>query len=173
MLALCLVAPVAVLVTVEEAGLFTAITWSQPSLELSHRLQLAKEATNAQLWWSILTGLPVCWWLRRFTRAPVFSLMLAVMAAMLLGMSAETPREARVFERLLPAVACVFVFLSIPRQMKNFFAIGVFRLQRGVFHERAFWPAFLLVSGLTLMVAAANYAPLKVKLADTFRICRF
>ena len=68
-LALCLVAPVAVLVTVEEAGLFTALTWSQPSLELSHRLQLAKEATNAQLWWSILAGLPLCWWLRRFTRA--------------------------------------------------------------------------------------------------------
>ena len=71
------------LVTLEEARLFTALTQGQASLELSHRLEFAKQATNAQLWWSILAGLPVCWWLRRFTRAPVFSLMFATMAALL------------------------------------------------------------------------------------------
>ena len=69
------------------------------------------------------------------------------------------------------------VWLIFDAQMKNFFAsgllffaIGVFRLQRDVFHESAIWPAFLLVSGLTLMVAAANYAPLRVGLA---RILKF
>lgn len=50
LLAFCMLAPVAVLVTLEEAHLFTALTLGQPQLELFHRLQLAKEATNAQFW---------------------------------------------------------------------------------------------------------------------------
>ncbi len=311
MLAFCLVTPVAVLVTLEEAHLFTALTQGKASMELFATLELPKQATNAQLWWSILAGLPLCWWLRRFTRAPVFSLMFAVMAAalclatllrmgmldwldrdpgrfyfhllpcavlfmaagfaferlrkpddsqyfypfavaftwaalsgvasshepysrwlawaapwtrgqkeylfmlnaaiyvvldrlcdslsspqvrmvgkafrfvipghvmtslLLLGLAAKSPFEAHVFEWLLPAAACVFVFASIPRQMKNFFAsgllffaIGVFRLQQDVFQDRARWPVFLLASGLCLMVAAANYAPLKVALARVWK----
>ena len=59
-------------------------------------------------------------------------------------MPREPPRRRAFFEWLLPAAACVFVFASIPRQMKNFFvsgllffAIGVFRLQQDVFHDRA------------------------------------
>jgi len=89
---------------------------------------------------------------------------------LLLGMDAKSPFEARVFEWTLPATACVFVFASIPRQMKNFFvsglfffAIGVYRLQQNVFPRRAAWPVALLVSGMALMIAAANYAPLKVR----------
>lgn len=307
LLAFCLIVPVAGLVTVEETHLFTGLTQGQPRLELFHRLGFAKEATNAQLWWSLLAGLPVCWWLRRFTRAPVFSLMFAAMSAMLclvtllrmgvldcldkdpgrfyfdlipcallfmaagfvfervrlpddsryfypfavaftlaalsgvatfhepyanwlqsaapwtrgqieylflinaaiylvfdrlcdrfpsaqvrmvgksfrfvipghvmtslllLGLGAESHFEQRLFEWLLPAVACTFVFASIPRQMKNFFisglvffAIGAYRLQQEVFQSRAFWPAFLLLAGLGLMLAAANYAPLRIALA--------
>jgi hypothetical protein len=305
LLAFCLLAPIAMLVTVEETRLFAALGHQWSKLELFHRLKFAREATNAQLWWAILTGLPVCWWLRRFTRAPVFSLMFAAMAAMLclatllrmgmlgwldddpgrfyfhllpcallflgagyvferrrltddsryfypfavvftwaalsgvaafhepyaawlksvapwtrgqveylfvvnaaiyfvldrifehtssaqlrtvgksfrfvipghvmtslwlLGMEAKSPVEARVLEWTLPAVACVFVFASIPRQMKNFFvsglvflAIGVYRLQQNVFPGRAAWPVSLLVVGMALMIAAANYAPLKVR----------
>jgi serine/threonine protein kinase len=83
LLACCLVVPVAALVTVEEARLFTGLTFGRVDLELFHRLGFAKEATNAQIWWAILAGLPVCWWLRRFTRAPVFSLVFAAMAALL------------------------------------------------------------------------------------------
>ncbi|SPE24842.1 putative Non-specific protein-tyrosine kinase [Candidatus Sulfopaludibacter sp. SbA3] len=306
MLAFCLVVPIAVLVSLEEARVFTALTQGQARLELFHRLEAARQATNAQLWWALLAGLPVCWWLRRFTRAPVFSLMFAAMSAMLclatllrmgvldcldrdpgrcffdllpcallfmtagfvferlrrpddsryfypfavaftwaaltglatyhepwahwlksafpwtrgqieylflinaavyfaldrlcelfpspqvrmvgksfrfvipghvmtslllLGLAAQSHFEERLFEWLLPAVACVFVFASIPRQMKNFFAsglfffaIGAFRLQQEVFPEHAFWPVFLLVAGLALMLAAANYAALKVAL---------
>ena len=306
LLAFCLVAPVAALVTLEEARLATAITQGQVRLELFHRLEFAKQATNAQLWWALLAGLPVCWWLRRFTRAPVFSLMFAAMSAMLclatllrlgvldcldrdsgrfyfdlipcailfmaagflferrrmpddsryfypfavaftlaalsgvavyhepwanwlkaaapwtrgqieylfilnaaiyflldricgrfpspqvrtvgksfrfvipghvmtslllLGLSAEAVAEQRVFEWLLPAAACVFVFASIPRQMKNFLvsglvflAIGVYRLQQEVFPNRAWWPILLLLAGLGLMLAAANYAALRVAL---------
>jgi len=311
LLAFCLVAPVAVLVTVEEARLFTGLTMGRLDLELFHRVGLAKEATNRQLWWAILAGLPVCWWLRRFTRAPVFSLVVAAMAALLclatllrmgmidwldrdpghlyfdlipcallfmaagflfehlhqpddsryfypfavaftwaaltgvatfhepwarwlrsaapwtrgqieylfmlnacvyfvldricdrfsspqvrmvgkafrfvipghvltslllLGMDAKSPAEARALEWTLPAAACVFVFASIPRQMKNFFAsglvffaIGVYRLQQNVFPGRAVWPVLLLTAGLTLMVAAANYAPIRVALGRALR----
>ena len=83
MLAFCLVAPVAVLVTLEEARVFTGLTQGQVRLELFHRLDFARQATNAQLWWALLAGLPVCWWLRRFTRAPVFSLIFAALSALL------------------------------------------------------------------------------------------
>ncbi len=98
---------------------------------------------------------------------------------LLLGINASRPQEAHALEWLLPATACVFVFASIPRQMKNFFAtgliffaIGVFRLQQDVFRERAIWPLILLVTGISLMVAAANYAPLKVGIAKLRRISK-
>ncbi len=310
LLAFCVVIPVAVLVTLEESRVFTTLTQGQSRLELFHRLDFAREATNSQLWWALLAGLPVCWWLRRFTRAPVFSLMFAGLSAMLclttllrlgvldcldrdpgrfyfdllpcaglfmaagflferlrhpddsryyypfavaftwasltglasyhepwrqwlraafpwtrgqieylflinaavyftldrlcdlfpssqvrmvgksfrfvipghvmtslllLGYTARSHFEQRLLEWLLPAVACVFVFASIPRQMKNFFAsgllffaIGAYRLQEEVFPKRAFWPVFLLVAGLVLMLAAANYAALKVALKKFF-----
>ncbi|HEX3742343.1 MAG TPA: serine/threonine-protein kinase [Bryobacteraceae bacterium] len=306
LLAFCVLAPVAMLVTLEEVHFATALTQGQVKLELFHRLEFAKEATNAQLWWALLAGLPVCWWLRRFTRAPVFSLMFAATSALLclatllrmgvldcldrdsgrfyldlipcallfmaagflferlrrpddsryfypfavaftlaglsgvavyheplanwlkatlpwtrgqieyifilnaalyllldrvcehfpsaqmrtvgksfrfvipghvmtslliLGLNAEALAEQRVFEWLLPAVACLFVFASIPRQMKNFLvsglvflAIGVYRLQQEVFPNRAWWPIVLLLCGLSLMLAAANYAALRVAL---------
>jgi hypothetical protein len=309
LLAFCVLVPIATLATLEEARLFTAYTHGLAKLELFARLKLSRVATNAQLWWSILAGLPVCWWMRRFTRAPVFSLMFAATAALLclatllrmgmiewldhdpgrlylrllpcavlflaagyvferlnlrndsqyfypfavaftwaaltgvaaehepyrqwlnagfpwtrgqaeylflinaaiyfaldrlcertasaqlhmvgksfrfvipghvmfpvlgLGMAALEQHhagEARLFEWLLPGIACVFVFSSIPRQMKNFFvsglvffAVGVYRLQQNVFPNQAIWPVTLLMVGLLLMVAATNYAPIKVAL---------
>jgi len=275
-------------------------------LELFVRFEFPKQASNAQIWWALLAGLPGAWMLRRHTRAPVFSLLFATIAALLslatllrmgmldwldrdpgrfyfgllpcaalfmaagfvferlrrpddsryfypfavaftwaalsgvasshkpyadwlatvapwtrgqveylfivnaavyaaldwccdllstpqvrtvgkafrfvipghvmtslliLSFTAKSPGEARVFEWLLPGAACVFVIGSVPRQMKNFFASGllflavaVFRLQQEVFHERAGWPILLLVAGLGLMLAAANYAPLKIAL---------
>lgn len=311
LLAFCLVTPIAALATTQEARIFTAVTQGQLRLEIFHRLDFAKQATNAQLWWSLLAALPVCWLLRRFTRAPVFSLMFATYAALLclatllrmgmldwldhdpgrfyfhllpcallfltagftferrrladdsryfypfavaftwaalsgvaafhepyarwlnsvlpwtrgqveylfianaaiyfsldrlcrlqsspqlrlvghafrfvipghvmtslflLGLDAQSHAEARAFEWTLPAVACVFVFASIPRQMKNFFAsgllflaIGVYRLQQQVFPGRAFWPVALLAAGLALMLIAGNYAPLKVTLVRSLK----
>src|ERR1035437_3737262 len=70
LLRFCLLAPIAMLVTVEETGLFAGLGRDWSKLELFHRLKFARLATNAQLWWATLAGLPVCWWLRRFTRAP-------------------------------------------------------------------------------------------------------
>jgi len=72
--------------------------------------------------------------------------------------------EARTFEFLLPLAACAFVFGSIPKQMKNFLAtgllflaIGIVRLQQDFFHGWVSLPISLLVVGVLLMVAAANF----------------
>ena len=306
LLAFCLLTPVAALVTFEEARLFTAFTQGNLKLELFHRVGFAKQFTNAQIWWSLLAGLPVCWWLRRLTRAPVFSLMNAFTAALLclatllrlgvldcldhdpsrfyrdllpcaalfmaagfiferlkmpddsryfypfgvaftfaalsglagydepwanrlkaafpwtrgqveylfifnatmyflldricdrfqswqvrmvgksfrfaipghvmmplfiLSFNAETPREAHTLEWILPATACLFVFASIPRQMKNFLvsglvflAAGVYHVQQDIYPNRAFWPTGLLAGGLVLMIAASNYALIRATL---------
>jgi hypothetical protein len=77
--------------------------------------------------------------------------------------------EARVFEVLLPVAAAVFVFSSIPKQMKNFFAtgllflaIGIVRLQQNFLKDHSAWPLSLLVAGVVLMLSAANYPPLRM-----------
>jgi hypothetical protein len=117
LLAFCLLAPIAMLVTVEETRLFAGLGRDWNKLELFRRLKFERLATNAQLWWAILSGLPVCWWLRRFTRAPVFSLMFAAMAAMLclatllrmgmLGWLDDDP--GRFYFQLVP---CALLFLA-------------------------------------------------------------
>ena len=321
LLAFCLLAPITVLVLAGEAGIFTSLTKGREELELFSKFPAFKRTTNAQLWWSLLLSLPVYLWLRRLTRASVFSLVFAVMAALLglvtllrlgalewlsddpgriylylipigivfflagltiervgysfdsryfypiavvftivglsgvaafhepyanwlksaapvtrgqveyffilnagiyfvlqyvcerlssaqtrwaaksfrfvipghvmtslwlLGLAAssrleESPAsgelrfEARLFEFLLPAVACVFVLGSVPRQMKNFFAtgllftaIGIIRLQQDLFRDRALWPIGLVVTGFLLMLAAANYSLLKRALQRMF-----
>lgn len=84
-------------------------------------------------------------------------------------------REARIFEVLLPIVACAFVFGSIPKQMKNFFAsglfflaIGIVRLQQDFFHDRATWPITLILVGVTLL-AASRYPALRLVMARRLR----
>jgi hypothetical protein len=79
--------------------------------------------------------------------------------------------EARLFEFLLPIVACLFVFGSIPKHMKNFLAsglvflaIGIVRLQQDFFKDRAAWPVLLLWAGVLLMAAAANYSSIRMAL---------
>jgi serine/threonine-protein kinase len=322
LLAFCLLLPVTLLVIMDQYGLFAAATRGREDLELFSRLPDFHRTSNAQLWWAILLSLPVYYGLRRFTGSTVFSLVLAVFAALwcpvwllrmglldwlendpgrpylhlipwavafliaglmverlrhaedsrylypvfvlfayvalsglaafhepyadwlksvapwtrgqqeylflinavlylalqklfeipssaqlrtvakafrfvlpghvlisllLLGTAAterwhDSPNadggrfEARFFEILLPLAAAAFVFGSIPKQMKNFFAsgllflaIGVVRLQQDLFRERALWPTCLLVAGLALMLAASRYSPLKLGLARWWR----
>jgi hypothetical protein len=76
--------------------------------------------------------------------------------------------EARLFEVLLPVVACAFVFGSIPKQMKNFFAsgmvflaIGVVRIQQDYFEDLARWPISLLVVGIVLMLIATSQSEIR------------
>ncbi len=302
LLAFCLLFPVALLVTTGEFKILTAFTKGRQDLELFYRLPSFRKTTNLQLWWALLSSLPVYVWLRQFTRSSVFSLVFAVMSSLfslatllrlgmldwldndpgrfylnlipgalvfflvaiviehrgyradsryfypfamtftftalsgvavfhdpyakwlqsvapwtrgqveylfiinagiylllqmickrfqsaqlrtvaqifrfvipghvmtsllLLGIEAsrlwnESPtnlamqHEARIFEFLLPVVACGFVFGSIPDQMKNFFAtgllflaIGVVRLQQDFFRDLYSWPIALLIAGIT------------------------
>lgn len=322
LLAFCLLLPVSLLVVMNEYGLFTALTRNRQELEIFSKFAGFKRTTNAQLWWALLLSLPVYCWLRRFTRASVFSLVFAVTGALLslvtllrmgmlewldtdpgrvffrlipfalaffvAGLSIERLRhpadsryffpiavlftlvalsgvatfhepyarwleraapwtrgqleypfiinagiyfalqrlcdrfpsaqmravakafrfvipghvmtsllllglaatsrwqaassdatlrfEARLFEWLLPAAACLFVFGSVPKQMKNFFAtglvflaIGLVRLQQNLFRDRGAWPLSLLVLGLALMLAAANYSALRMSVSHWFR----
>ena len=96
LLACCLVVPATALVTLEEARLFTGFTRGDVDLELFQRLKLTLHATNAQFWWALLSALPVCWWLRRFTRAPVFALMCADNGGAVLDGDATAARGAGV-----------------------------------------------------------------------------
>ncbi len=314
LLAFCLLLPTLLVIAMNEWGIFSSLTRGREDLELYHLFPAFKQTTNAQLWWAILLSLPAYLWLRRFTRSSVFSLVIAVMAALLglvtllrmgliewldadpgkvyfylipiailffsagliiersghppdsryfypiavgftlialsgvamfhqpyaawlrsvapvtraqveylfiinaliylalqyacervsspqtrwvaksfrffipghvmtplllLGLTAsnlwaQSPAdnnlrlEARLFEVLLPFVACLFVFGSVTNQMKNFFVtgllflgIGIVRLQQNLFRDRAAWPLALLVIGFLLMLAAANYDSIK------------
>lgn len=314
LLGFCLLLPLAALVSMEEFGWFAAFTHNRKDLELFSRLDFPKAATNARLWWALLASLPAAMWLRRFTRASVFTLAFAFLASLfclagllrmgavewlekdpgrfyfqllpyaalflaggffverlrhaedsrylypfailftwtaltgvvtfhqpyadwllhaapwtrgqleylfilnaavyfaldrvcdllstpqvrmvgrafrfvipghvltsllLLGLSASEKSlltEARLLEWLLPAAAIVFVFAGIPRQMKNFFAsgllflaIGIVRLQRDYFKDQSLLPIVLVAAGLSLMLAAAYYAPLRIRLVRLFR----
>ncbi|HEY8459312.1 MAG TPA: protein kinase [Blastocatellia bacterium] len=314
LLAFCLLAPISLAIAMNEWGIFSEFTKGREDLELWRLFPAFKLTTNAQLWWAIFLSLPACFWLRRFTRSSVFSLVIAVMAALLglvtllrmgliewldadpgkvyfyllpiavfffasgfiiersghpsdsryfyplavgftlialsgvaavhkpyaewlksvapvtraqveylfiinaliylalqyacdrlsspqtrwmarcfrffipghvmtpllsLGLEAsslweQSPAdsslrlESRLFEILLPLIACLFVFGSVARQMKNFFVtgllflgIGIVRLQQDLFRDRAAWPIALLVIGFSLMLAAANLDAIK------------
>ncbi len=320
LLAFCLLLPIAFLVAMQQWGLFTSLTRGSEDWELFGHSAF-RLITHAQIWWAILFSLPFYVWLRRFTGASVFSLVAAVMGALLclvtllrmgffvwinddpgriffnlipfavlffvvglvierfrlpgdsryfypiavlftlaalsgvaafhepyaqwlqhvfpwtrgqieylfiinagiyfalqlfferiptpqmrsvakafrffipghilaatwiLGLSATEQWqgdlanagfrfEARFFEVLLPVAACLFVFASIPKQMKNFLgtgllflAIGVVRLQQDLFENQAAWPITLLILGLLLMLGAANYSTLR-RFAARFR----
>ena len=85
-------------------------------------------------------------------------------------------REARSFEILLPLLACVFIYASIPKQMKNYFVtgtlflgIGIVRLQQDIFEDQARWSLLLLILGLLLMVAATRYSAIKMSLSRYLR----
>lgn|GEM_PF-483684 len=326
LLAFSMLLPTSLVVAMNEWGMFAALTKGREDLELYHLFPAFKKTTNAQLWWAILISLPVYGRLRHFTRSSVFSLVIAVMTALLglvtllrmgliewfdadpgkmyfhlmplaglffgaglviersgrpddsryfypmavvftlialsgiaafhqpyaewlrstapvtrgqveylfiinaliylalqyacervsspqtrwvaksfrffipghvltslllLGISAsalwgQTPTdnnlrsEARVFEVLLPIVACLFVFGSVTKQMKNFFVtgllflgIGIVRLQQNLFKGRVMWPLTLLVVGFLLMLASANLDSINQFVRRTVKKYRF
>jgi serine/threonine protein kinase len=80
--------------------------------------------------------------------------------------------QARTLEVLLPIVACLFVFSSLPKQMKNyvasgllFLAIGLVRLQQNVLRDHALWPIALIIIGFSLMLLAVNYPAIRIALS--------
>lgn len=90
-------------------------------------------------------------------------LLLSISAADAEGMRGEKI----LFDELLTAAAAGFVFLGIPKQMKNFLAsgllflaVGLVRLQQDVLRGAGWWPVLVLAGGLAAMVAAARYPAL-------------
>lgn len=333
LLAFCLLLPVAYLLGMTEWGLLTGFTKNRKGLEVfewccgaySSAVGSIKQITNVQIWWALLLALPAYYWLRRFTRASVFSLVLAFMSMvfclvtllrlglvdwlkddrglfylhllpvtalffiagatlegfsyagdsryfypfavafsfialsglaaehqgyaawlgrvlpftrgagssgraaqieylflinaaiyralqylserlplaqmrrvaktyrfvipghvltslLLLGLAASARwqeeladpsrrLETRAFEVALPIAACMFVFASISRQAKNYFAtgllflaIGLIRLQQEWLKGRGIWPIALLATGIALMLLAANYSAVRIAL---------
>jgi Protein kinase domain len=84
--------------------------------------------------------------------------------------------QARAFEILLPLIACVFIYSSIPKQMKNylvtgtlFLGVGIVRLQQDIFQDQARWSILLLILGLLLMLAATRYSTIKMGFARLLR----
>lgn len=138
--------------------------------------------TNASLYYLLQL---VCDWagsdqLRRVGKAFRFVLPGHVMGSIFfLGLEASKQpahaAEARFFQILLPAVAALFVFGSISKQMKNFFAtgliffgLGVARLAWNLLREEAWWPLALVLAGLAVMLAAANFTALRLRLKKIF-----
>jgi hypothetical protein len=84
--------------------------------------------------------------------------------------------EARLFEYLLPALAIVFVYASIWKQMKNYFVVGILYLgvalillQTDRFEGRARLSISLLLIGTFAMYGAARYSSIKMALARMIR----
>ena len=74
---------------------------------------------------------------------------------------------------------CAFVFLSIPRQMKNFFAwgmiflaVGIVQLQHDIFEDRRSWLIALVIGGLVVMLLAMHYANLRMMISRRFHKAR-
>ncbi len=315
LLAFCLLLPIAYLLFMDVTHLFRGLTQGKEELEFMTQFHSFKSITNAQLWWSILLALPAYIWLRNFTKASVFSMIMSFMTSLLglvtllrFGMMEwkdyqvfsrliwialvlfviafvleklrlsndskqfypfaviftivalsglatteqladmlrnlvpftngkfeylfiinagiyyvlqrscdrfNTPQlrnvakvfrfiipghvmtsllilgltttrdweanpasytlhwQARMFEILLPIVACLFVFGSLPKQMKNyvgsglvFLAIGLVRLQQNMLKDHALWPIALIVIGFCLMLVAVNYPRIRIALVQ-------
>lgn len=139
LLAACLLLPVFFLVTMNEWGWLMAPSLGKSSLELFSNLPAFKQTTNAQLWWALLLSLPGYFWLRRFTRSSVFSLMFAVMGALLclvtllrMGMIEWLNDDpGQVYLRLIPFALLFFAFgftiehLRWPADSRYFYPIAV------------------------------------------------
>jgi len=313
LLAFCLLLPIAFLLTMDVCHFWRGMTLGKENLEFMMQFHSFKTITNAQLWWSILLAMPGYVWMRWFTKASVFSMVMALMTSLLglvtllrfgmmewedylvfsrllwvalvlfaiafvlenlrlfadskqfypyavaftivalsglatthklaniLGSVAPFTREqveylfvinagiyyllqrffdrfntpqlrnvakvfrfiipghlmtsitilgfrttkdweanlastslhwqARIFEIILPIIACLFVFGSLPKQMKNyvasgllFLAIGLVRLQQNMLKDHALWPIALIVMGFSLMLVAVNYPAIRIAL---------
>jgi serine/threonine protein kinase len=78
---------IGMLVMFNEYRWFTDWSQGRENLEFLHSCLDFEKTTNAQLWWALLSLLPVCYALRRYTKASVFSLELTFMSLLLAGVT--------------------------------------------------------------------------------------
>jgi predicted Ser/Thr protein kinase len=155
LLATCLLLPVALVVAMEAYGFFSSLTKGREDLEFLFQFESFKRTTNAQLWWALFLSLPAYLWLRKFTRSSVFSLVLAVMLALLcmatllrMGMIewfSEDP--GRVYLRLIPAALLFFAV-----------AVALERFRRPA-DSRYFYPIAVAFTYISLSGIAAVHRP--------------
>jgi hypothetical protein len=155
LLAFCLLLPIALLVAMGEYGWFSGFTQGKKNLELFSEFESFKMTTNAQLWWSILLSLPAYYWLRRFTRASVFSLVFALMAALWclacllrLGMLDWIDKDpGRPYFYLLP---CAALFFAIALALEHLRLAG---------DSRYFYPIAVVFTVAALTGVATYHEP--------------
>jgi hypothetical protein len=117
--------------------LWRSPTHGDESLEFLMQFRSFKQITNAQLWWSIFLSLPVYVWLRRFTKASVFSMVLSVMTSLLgfvtlLRFGMMHWEDYQTFSRFLWVALVLFVIgfvverLRLTNDSKQFYPAAVF-----------------------------------------------
>ncbi len=164
LLAFCLLLPIVFLVTFGEWNLLTEYTQGNTELEFWYIASLNEReptefTTNSQMWWALLLSLPAYIWLRRFTRASVFSLVISVALALfclttLLTLGLLDLEVGECFLRLVP-IAVFFYIL----------AASIERLRHSA-DSRYFYPAAILFTFAAFSGVALFHEPYAEWLED-------
>src|SRR5262249_3462294 len=139
LLAFCLLLPILLTVGMSQYHLLTGPSRGNERLEFLPRFESFRRTTNAQLWWALLLSLPAYVRLRTFTRSFVFSLVIAVLGALLclvtllrLGLLEWLNNDpGKVYLWLLPFAALFFALggcierLRHPSDSQYFYFVGV------------------------------------------------
>jgi tRNA A-37 threonylcarbamoyl transferase component Bud32 len=129
LLAFCFLLPTTLLVAMKEWRIMADFTQGKLDLELFDLLGLFEKApdgllkgtTNAQIWWALALSIPAYLWLRRFTRSSVFSLVAALMGAILcivtllrMGMIGWFENDhGKIYFHLLPLAGLFFLTAAV------------------------------------------------------------
>jgi serine/threonine-protein kinase len=155
LLTFCLLLPVSLMVAMGQYHWLAGFSHNDEKLEFLGRFESFRKTTNAQLWWALLSSLPAYLWLRRFTRSSVFSLVTAVMGALLclvtllrMGMLEWLDSDpGKVYLYLLPFALVFFPLggwverLRSPADSRYFYFVGLSFTLAGLsgvalFHDR-------------------------------------
>lgn len=79
----CLLLPILLMVGMGQFHILAQVAPNKENLEFLSRFESFRKTTNAQVWWALALALPCYFWLRRFTRSSVFSLVTAFMGVVL------------------------------------------------------------------------------------------
>ena len=155
LLAFCLLLPIFCVVTMAELGLFAAVAQGKEEWEFLFQFPSIKRTTNAQLWWALFVSLPAYYWLRRFTKSSVFSLVMAFMGALLCG---ATMLRIGMLEWLESDPGRVY-FRLIPFALLFFAAGFAIERLRYVSDSRYFYPVAVVFTFIALSGVATFHEP--------------
>jgi hypothetical protein len=154
LLAFCLLLPVGLMVAMGEYGVL-----AKPAVEKWELFwdlgEPFKPITNAQMWWAIFLSLPAYVWLRRFTKSSVFSLVFAVMGALLWMVTLAQWGLKEHFG----SDPGWFYFRLIPLAMMYFAAGALLERRQQTDDSRYFYPIAVGASFAALSGLAAQHEP--------------